>query len=165
MGVELVHVPYLTEGPPHFLHHLHVFERCPECFGGGLHRLHRRITSRLGRDSCVLTSRPCRLRGCARFLCQLSELFCVGPGRLRGTAMCFCGLPVLFGVLADLFRHLAQVFSVLSLLLWRNGVVGHVDTSLPECDLPVAAGLPFQTDHNERDLARHDRPVESEQRR
>jgi hypothetical protein len=40
VGIELVDVPYLTEGPPHLLHHLHLFERSVQRIGGGAHRIH-----------------------------------------------------------------------------------------------------------------------------
>ena len=37
VGVERVHVPYLTQSPPHLLHDLHLFERSVQRIGCGAH--------------------------------------------------------------------------------------------------------------------------------
>ena len=52
VGVELVDVPDVTEGPPHLLDDLHVFECRLQRFGGGLHGIDRRVTGIVGRDPC-----------------------------------------------------------------------------------------------------------------
>jgi hypothetical protein len=45
VGVELVHVPYLAERPPHFLDDLHVFERRVQRLGGGVYCIHHGLRS------------------------------------------------------------------------------------------------------------------------
>ena len=103
VGVELVDIPYVTEGPPHLFYDLHVVECRSQRFGGGVHGIHRGVTGSLGCGSRLLTSGPCRFTGfphalpfiskyferltmeiarLPRFFRESSELLRLGPGRL-----------------------------------------------------------------------------------
>src|SRR5688572_25785677 len=73
VGAELVHIPYVTEGPAHFLHDLHVVECRLQRLGGGLHSIHRRVTGSLGSGSCLLAATPHRLPGFPQALLLLPD--------------------------------------------------------------------------------------------
>ena len=90
MGIELVHVPDLAEGPPHLLDDLHVFERRLERLGGGMHRIHRCVTSTLGGGSR-------RLRG-------LPEVLALLPDSLQRLTMLVTEFTCFLGQLSELFR-------------------------------------------------------------
>jgi hypothetical protein len=86
VDVELVEIPYLAEGLPHLFDDLHLFERRLQRFGGCADGLDRRMTSRLGGNSCLLPG---------------------GPRRL-------CGLPQLFPLLTDCLERLSMVIAHLT---------------------------------------------------
>jgi hypothetical protein len=54
VGLELVRVAYVTEGPAHFLDHIHLFERRLQTLGGRAHRIDRGLTFALGREPRLL---------------------------------------------------------------------------------------------------------------
>ena len=61
VGVELVHVPYVTEGPPHLLDDLHVVECRFQRVGGRVHGIHRCVTRSFGGGSCLFARDARRL--------------------------------------------------------------------------------------------------------
>ena len=63
VGVELVDVPDLAEGPPHLLHHLHLFERGVQRIGGCRHRIQHGMPRGVGGIPCFFASGARRL-GC-----------------------------------------------------------------------------------------------------
>ena len=65
IGVELVHVPYLTQGPSHLLYNLHVFEGRVQGIGGRAHTIHHRVPRSLGGAPCLLVGGARRLSGVA----------------------------------------------------------------------------------------------------
>ena len=115
--MERVAVPYVTEGAPHLLDDLHLFETGLERVGGGAHGIQHRLTGSLGHGSCLVAdgprlfgSGPCRLPGVPypllvlpdcfervtmpvadlpRILCQSPHVFRLVPGRLGGDSVFF----------------------------------------------------------------------------
>ena len=89
VGVERVHVPYLTQSPPHLLHDLHLFERSVQRIGCGAHGIYHNLpfsvsrtagflaggARRLGRVPCLLAGDARRLRVAAKVLSLLSVCF------------------------------------------------------------------------------------------
>src|SRR6266850_626109 len=75
VGVELVHIAYLAERPPHLLDDLHVFERRSHGFGRCVHGVHRGLSSGLGGDACLLTGSPRHLTGFSYPLLPLTHPF------------------------------------------------------------------------------------------
>ncbi len=63
VGVARVLISYLAQCPAHLLDDLHVFECRLQGFGGCAHGLYRRLTSRLGCGTRLLTSGPRNLPG------------------------------------------------------------------------------------------------------
>jgi hypothetical protein len=145
--VELVCSPYVTEGPPHLFHDLHVFERRLERLGGCVHGLDCRMTGSLGCGTCLLTSGPRRFSGfpqtltlftkclelltmevahLPRFFCEPSELLRLNPAGLGGSAVFFGELAVVLGILTFILSPLAHALCLLPVLFWREVIVRHV---------------------------------------
>lgn len=104
--VELVDVSDLTEGPPHVLHQLHLFERSAERIGSGAHRIHHGLPRRFGGVSCFLASGARRL-GC-------------DPSLLAGDARCLSGVPQLLSLLSDGFERFAMIVANFTRLLGHS---------------------------------------------
>ena len=90
-------VPYLTEGPPHVLNQLHLFERSAECIGGGAHRIHHGLASRV----CGV---PCFLAGHARCLSGVPQLLSLLSDGFESFAMMVADFTRLLGQSPELFR-------------------------------------------------------------
>ena len=65
VGLELVRVAYLTEGPPHLLDDCHVLERRHQSVGRGAYRVHCCMTRGLGREPRLFGGGARRLSGFA----------------------------------------------------------------------------------------------------
>src|SRR3972149_5089297 len=73
VGVELVQVLDVAQGPAHPLADTNAIKRGLERFGGGVHGVHSRTTGILGCSSCLLTSDSCSLTGDSRHLSGLPQ--------------------------------------------------------------------------------------------
>ena len=122
VGVEPVQVAYLAERPPHVFDDLHVIERRLQRFSGGVHRIHRGLSSPFSDGSGLLAGDPRRFPGFSQalllvqnlienlpmlvatfphFFRQSSILFRFVSGRLRQDAAPFCDLGALLSELAS----------------------------------------------------------------
>ena len=70
-----VHLPCLTEGPPHLLDDLHLFECSAQSVCGGAYRIHYGVRRHGGRGTSVLTGGARRFSRVASSLLLLSESF------------------------------------------------------------------------------------------
>src|SRR4029453_815060 len=103
VGVELVHVPYLAERPPHFLHDLHVLERRVHRVGCRAYGIHHDMPRSVCGNSCFLARRARRL-GC-------------DPCLLAGDARRLSGLSQPLSLLSDCFERLAMMVTDLTRFL------------------------------------------------
>src|SRR6187200_1552726 len=120
VGVERVHLPDLTQGPPHLLYDLHLLERGAQGLGSDAHRIHDDLTRSLGSAPRLLAGDAHGLSGFAQpflplpsgferlaipvalfahFLCPSPTLFRLITGKVRG-CLCFRKPTVPLGVLA-----------------------------------------------------------------
>ena len=99
-------VPYLTEGPPHLLHQLHLFERSAECIGSGANRIHHGLPSRVCGVPCFLASGARRL-GC-------------DPRLLAGRARRLSGVPQMLSLLSERFERFAMMIVNFTSLLGKS---------------------------------------------
>ena len=111
VGVELVHVPYLAERPPHVLHDLHLFERSSQRVGCGADGIHDGMPRSLRGRPCFLARRarrlgchPCLLAGYARGFSGFSQPFSLLSDCFERFAMMITDLTGFFGELPELFR-------------------------------------------------------------
>jgi hypothetical protein len=160
VGVVVLHVLDVPEGPPHILEDLHVVERRFERGGGGLDSLHGRTTGGLGGGAGLLTNGPGSLREFSkalslladrlkcfpmliaelpRFLGESPELFGLFPRRLGRQAVFFGRHAILLGVLTAVFSLLAHTLCPLALLIWWALIVRHVGFLLQSHILKASA--------------------------
>ena len=99
-------VPYFTEGPPHVLNQLHLFERSAECIGSGAHHIHYGLPSGVCGVPCFLASGARRL-GC-------------DPRLLAGDARRLSGVPQLLSLLSDGFERFAMMVANFTRLLGQS---------------------------------------------
>ena len=99
-------VPYLTEGPPHVLHQLHLFERSAECIGSGAHRIHHGLPRRVG--------------GVPRFLASSARRLGGDPRPLAGDARRLSGVPQMLSLLSDRFERFAMMIANFTSLLGES---------------------------------------------
>jgi len=90
VGVELVHVPNVTEGPPQVFDGLHVVERRSHRLRRRVHGIHRCVTRSLGGASSLFA-------GNARRLSSLSQALPLLTNELERLTMLIADLPRLLG--------------------------------------------------------------------
>ncbi len=151
VGLALARVPYVTEGPPHLLHDLHVFDCRCQRFCGCVHGIQCRVTGILGCGPCLLTGDPRRLPGfpetlpllpdhlerftmmvvnLPRFLCESSEPFRLIPGRLGFKEVLSDDLEDLCWILTAARSLLVHAVCLLPVVLRRDVIVRHLDSFL-----------------------------------
>jgi len=104
VGVELVHVPDLAQGPPHVLHDSHLFERRVQRIGCRTDGIDHGVPSSIRSDSCVLGRGARRLGGHA---CLLAR----DPRALSGLSQPLTFLSNGFERLAMMVTNLTRFFS------------------------------------------------------
>ena len=99
-------VPYLTEGPPHVLYQLHLFERPAERFGSGAHRLDHGLPRRVG--------------GVPRFLAGSARRLGGDPRLLAGDTRRLSGVPQMLSLLSNRFERFAMMIANFPSLLGES---------------------------------------------